>query len=438
LLAVLLALPSLPAGPRVISASGECESSTTAAALRSQHLIRLGVEQWHRSGYLGRGVKVAILDSGFRGYRDHLNHSLPAQVAAKSFRLDGNLEARDSQHGILCAEVIHAIAPETELLFANWEPDRPETFLNAIRWARQQGARLLSCSVIMPSWSDGEGGGPVHERLAGLLGNGARAEDQLLFASAGNTAERHWSGPFHDDGNGYHEWAAGQIDNRVLPWGRDQVSIEVCWGDDCAYDLEVLDRATRSQVGHCLTRGRAGHACAVVKFVPEAAHTYFVRVRRAGGKAGPFHLVALGAGLDRSTARGSISFPGDGPEVVTVGAVDADGQRLTYSSCGPNSRQPKPDLVAAVPFPSVWRPKPFSGTSAAAPQAVALGALWWARHPEWTANQVRQALRTTARDLGPPGHDFETGYGLITLPWERLAAFEERLNRLAPGATINR
>src|SRR5262249_43146347 len=143
-------------------------------------------------------------------------------------------------------------------------------------------------------------------------------------------------------------------------------------------------------------------------------------------------------GLDCATARGSIPFPGDGPEVIAVGAVDADGRRLAYSSCGPNSRQPKPDVVAPVPFPSVWRPKPFSGTSAAAPQAAALAGLWWSRHPDWTANQVRAALRTSARDLGRPGHDFETGYGLVMLPWERLAAFEERLVHQVPGATLNR
>src|SRR5262249_29115873 len=149
-------------------------------------------------------------------------------------------------------------------------------------------------------------------------------------------------------------------------------SVEVCWQAECAYELQVTDREKQTEVGHSLVRGRTGHACAVVKFLPEAAHTYQVRLRRAGGKPGAFHLVSLGASLDRSPARGSIPFPGDGPEVIAVGAVDADGKRLTYSSCGPNSRQPKPDLVAAVPFPSVSRPKPFSGTSAAAPQAAAL------------------------------------------------------------------
>src|SRR5262245_64488963 len=104
----------------------------------------------------------AILQSGFSDYRQFLVKGLPASVKTKSFRKDGNFEARDSQHGILCAEVIHAIAPEAEILLVNWEPDSSQAFLDAVRWAKLEGAKVLSCSLIMPSWSDGEGGGEVH------------------------------------------------------------------------------------------------------------------------------------------------------------------------------------------------------------------------------------------------------------------------------------
>ena len=87
----------------------------------------------------GRGVKVAILDSGFRGYRAFLGRALPQHVSVRSFRKDGNLEARDSQHGIWCGAVMHTLAPEAELLLANWEGDSPESFLAAARWARSCG-----------------------------------------------------------------------------------------------------------------------------------------------------------------------------------------------------------------------------------------------------------------------------------------------------------
>jgi subtilisin family serine protease len=381
---------------------------------RARLLARLGVDRWHKAGHRGQGVKVAVLDSGFRGYRAHLGEALPARVTVRSFRLDGNLEARDSQHGILCGEVIHALAPAADILLANWEPDRPEQFLAAVRWARQQGARLISCSVIMPSWSDGEGNGAVHEEMTKLLGPGTAAGDLLCFASAGNTAQRHWAGAFHDGGRGWHEWHDGEIDNRITPWGTERLSVELCWRPGPEYQLAVTEDDGR-EVGHS-GRCAAGPCCAVVRFDPEPRHTYTVRVRLVRGEPGTFHLVALGGGLGQSTARGSISFPGDGPEVIAVGAVDGDGHRLGYSSCGPNSRRPKPDLVATVPFPSLWRARPFAGTSAAAPQAAALAALLWSRCPRWTAQQVRAALQKSAHDLGEPGYDTETGYGLVGLP----------------------
>ena len=119
----------------------------------------------------------------------------------------------------------------------------------------------------------------------------------------------------------------------------------------------------------------------------------------------------LGGGLETTTPNGSIAFPGDGAEVIAVGAVAADGHRCAYSSCGPNSPLPKPDLVATVPFPSEWRARPFSGTSAAAPQAAAVAALVWTRYPNANATTIREKLRDAAERLGMVKHDFETGLG---------------------------
>src|SRR5579875_1370006 len=144
-------------------------ASADAPPCRTDLLERLGVSAWHAQGWRGQGVKVAVLDSGFRGYRAHLGAVLPTTVHACSFRLDGDLEAKDSSHGILCAEVVHTLAPEAELLLANWEPECSDQFLEAVRWARRQGARILSCSIIMPSWSDGEGHGRIHRELVRLL-----------------------------------------------------------------------------------------------------------------------------------------------------------------------------------------------------------------------------------------------------------------------------
>jgi hypothetical protein len=422
-LLTLLLLTCSVALPGVLHAGGSTPDSLPAtgdpdALLQQAQLLRkLGVDAWHKLGHRGRGLKVAILDSGFFGYRDHLGKSLPARITARSFREDGNLEARESQHGILCGEVIHTLAPDAELLFANWEPDHPETFLAAVRWAKEQGARIVSCSVIMPSWSDSEGHGPVHRELARILGQGSKPGDVLCFASAGNTAQRHWSGPFRDDGHDLHQWQPGVILNRISPWAEaDCVAVEVSWRGEADYSLCVQDLTFGKAVDEQRGTAAGDYRRAVIRFAPRHGHRYAIELRHVSGTPCPFHLVVLGAGLQYSTPQGSVCFPADGPEVVAVGAVGASERRLSYSACGPNSTAPKPDLVALVPFPSSWRPRPFAGTSAAAPQAAALAALLWARHPEWTAGAVRDALVRSVRKLGNKDHDPETGYGRLRLP----------------------
>jgi Subtilase family len=387
---------------------------------RRLHLSELGIERWHQSGRRGQGVKIAILDSGFRGYEKFLANGLPARVKTRSFRKDRNLEARDSQHGIFCGEVLHAIAPEAELLLANWEPDSPDAFLDAVRWAKAEGARIVSCSLIMPGWSDGEGGGEVHRQLHEALGDGRSARDLLCFASAGNIAERHWCGKFAPDEDRWHRWHPEATDNALTPWGDERVAVEFYGPTQSAYEILVYHRSGKL-VGKSASHQDATKKCsrAAVRFEPDPDASYSVRVRclqEHPTEAEAFHLVVLGGSLKHTTTRGSVAFPGDGASVMAVGAVDAQKRRVSYSSCGPNSRLPKPDFVATVPFPILCRAQPFAGTSAAAPQAAGLAALLWSRNPDRTPSQVIQALREAALDLGPPGHDFDTGYGLVRMP----------------------
>jgi subtilisin family serine protease len=386
------------------------------APLWREHLARLGVDRWQAAGFRGKGVKIAILDTGLRGYRQFLGTALPAKVTVHSFRDDGDLEAKDSQHGILCGEVIHTLAPDAELLLANWDWDCPDQFLAAVRWARQQGARVISCSCVMPSWSDGDGNGAVHRALATLLGPGSSPGDLLCFASAGNTSERHWGGIFKDSGDGFHQWRPGQKDNLLRPWGEEPVIVELYAHPGSAYALYVYDDVTGKEVEHARTSAAGERSSVAVRFPPNAERRYRVRVRLLQGPPGPFHLTTTYASLDCTIARNNICFPADGATVVAMGAVDGQGQRQPYSACGPNSSHPKPDFVAMVPVPTQVRSKLFGGTSAAAPQGAALAALLLSRHSVWTPDQVRATLRTAAFDLGPRGHDFETGYGLLRLP----------------------
>jgi subtilisin family serine protease len=54
-----------------------------------------------------------------------------------------------------------------------------------------------------------------------------------------------------------------------------------------------------------------------------------------------------------------------------------------------------------------------SGTSMATPYASAVAALILARHPDWSAEQLRNKLRESVDDLGAPGRDPLYGFGRV-------------------------
>ena len=60
----------------------------------------------------------------------------------------------------------------------------------------------------------------------------------------------------------------------------------------------------------------------------------------------------------------------------------------------------------------------LGGTSMATPHLAGSAAVVRGAHPNWTAEQVRTALRSSALDVGAPRHDWETGFGLLRLPTE--------------------
>ena len=55
----------------------------------------------------------------------------------------------------------------------------------------------------------------------------------------------------------------------------------------------------------------------------------------------------------------------------------------------------------------------WDGTSMATPHVAGVAALVWSHDPRWTNDDIRGALAATAVDLGAPGRDEGTGYGLV-------------------------
>jgi serine protease AprX len=110
-------------------------------------------------------------------------------------------------------------------------------------------------------------------------------------------------------------------------------------------------------------------------------------------------------------------------EVITVAAVNSQHQRIGYSSQGPGGfEHNKPDVASYSHFYGNFGPgRPAdgeatsfdNGTSAAAPVAAGVGALLMSAFPTLEPDRLKRALIAGAINLGAPGWDADTGFGVV-------------------------
>ena len=176
--------------------------------------------------------------------------------------------------------MVHALAPRAELLLINWEPSRPERFFDALRWARAQGARIITCSVTASLWGDGDGGGPYHRKLSSFLGQGDEKGQPLFFCAAGNTAHGHWSGPFKRSGNRLHQWKPGVVDNVITPEDKTPVRISLLHALGAAYQIQVYEDDDDEPMAEQISDVDSSLAATALTFRPRKGAQYRLRALR--------------------------------------------------------------------------------------------------------------------------------------------------------------
>jgi len=106
------------------------------------------------------------------------------------------------------------------------------------------------------------------------------------------------------------------------------------------------------------------------------------------------------------------SFPADYPGVISVGAVDPDGNVAGFSSDNLSVQVAAP----GVNVPAQGRDGQYwyvSGTSPACALVAGVAALIKSRYPGLTPDLVAKAMTSTTTDAPPGGYDSQVGFGIV-------------------------
>ena len=152
-------------------------------------------------------------------------------------------------------------------------------------------------------------------------------------------------------------------------------------------------------------------------------------------------VIAAAGNGPGGAGKNTLDYPAAIESVIAVGAVGMSGTRAPYSNYGSGESQQGTKILDVVapggnpveegPSSYVWQESyyhfcyggavnyaaftlcPYAGTSMAAAHASGVAALIRSEFPALSANQVRNVLRCSAKDVGVTGPDLQHGSGLV-------------------------
>jgi subtilisin-like proprotein convertase family protein len=440
-------------------AAGGAMAASVGMGANEADLTHLAAQARATYGVDGTGVKACVLSDGV----DSLAGRQATDDLPEVEVLPG--QAGGGDEGTAMLELIHDLAPGAELAFAT-------AFSGIAQFAQNIDDLVASgCDLMVddvtyfsePTFQDG----PIAQAITR-----ARSLGVTYFSSAGNSGNLPdatsgtWQGDFQDAGPAaaplpaggrLHGWGVGAAANPITLTGGP---VNLQWADPLGasandYDLYLLNAAGTAIVASS-TNIQTGSQDPAESIATSPAGSRVVVVKAAA--ASPrFLVVYTNRGRLTHATGGSARGHNVSPDAISVGATPA-GEPLTptspagpfpeahrstdvsqlFSSDGP-ARQfftpaglpltpgdlsatggvtsSGPDVTAAdgvtTTTPGFGR---FFGTSASAPNALALAALALEAVPGLSPDQLEAAIAAAAIDIEAPGVDPVTGAGIVMGP----------------------
>jgi hypothetical protein len=387
----------------------------------------MGADKWQAAGFRGKGVKIGVIDGGFKFYQEFLGKTLPADLDIRDEDKEAGEEGviDETVHGTAVLEILYSLAPEAEFHAVAADLSDNE-IATALDYLISKGVNIISMSIGGHTTA-GDGTDPLSRKIEGL-----RRKGILFFVSAGNEGDAHYVGNFDPDEQGFQQWQPGvtrmavgnlssvPYDSRILlNWEQ--------WNLKARTDLDLyLEDKDGNPVGSSLNDQRSREPRETVLLKTKARSLYYIKVRLKPGTPKPdkpfrLHIFTHDLPLQFFTPVLAVANPADSKGALAVGAVDWDKDSIAYySSQGPLTDGTfKPEISAPAGVTSRAYEEEgesnFDGTSAACPEAAGLAALIKSAKPGISADDLARLVLQDVKDLGASGPDTAYGFGRADL-----------------------
>ena len=206
-------LPSASEREGVVSIRTIIPPQPAQGAVVSEGVVAHGVPAWHAAGLKGQGVKIGVIDVGFKDFQSLIGTELPSTVEARCYTDVGVFTSNPTDciptevpestklHGTAVTEAAFDIAPEAEYYIANIAS--LGDLRNTVDWMVAEGVDVINMSLGFLFHGPGDGTTPFSN--SPLRTVDAAVEGGIIWVnSAGNSAWANWFGAVLGSGHEPH------------------------------------------------------------------------------------------------------------------------------------------------------------------------------------------------------------------------------------------